>query len=128
MKLLVKAFDGKLIADSWVKNLIAETLSLMPKHIIDYVTGHVWFFASTEDSYAYAFNGNDLQDQHFIFLSDDLLQQDKSQIQYTIAHEIGHIVLKHKNSVNYQQTQGEIGKQEAEADQFARYFLIQAAA
>lgn len=49
--------------------------------------------------------------------------QDKEQIQYTIAHEIGHVILKHKNSIGRMQTQSEIKIQEREADEFAREYL-----
>lgn len=58
-----------------------------------------------------------------IFLSDELLLQDKSDIEYTIAHEIGHVILKHKNSINFRQTKEEISQQELEPDQSARKYL-----
>lgn len=75
-----------------------------------------------EDAYGYTFTGNDLKDQHLIFLSDELLFQDKNQIQHTIAHEIGHVVLKHRNSVLEQQAKEEIRMQEKQADEFAKSF------
>lgn len=78
---------------------------------------------SMDDAWGYAFTGNDLKNQHLIFISDDLLVQDSSQINYTILHEIGHVVLGHKNSTNYKQTPREISRQEKEADFFAKKYL-----
>jgi len=45
------------------------------------------------------------------------------QIKYSIAHEIGHVVLNHRNSVLIAQTKAEIKKQEKEADEFARKYI-----
>ncbi len=118
-----KSFGGKLIGTPFMKTLVCETVQIFPDEIADYITHHVWFFSSAEDAWAYTFDGNDARDRHFIFLSDELLQQDKSQIQYTIAHEIGHVILKHKNSIGRRQTESEIKIQEREADQFAKKYL-----
>ena len=116
------ALGGKLIAKPLLKTIICGTLLLLPNEIINYVVKHVWFFSSSDDAWAYTFNGNDAKDKHFIFLSDELMHQEKSQIEYTILHEIGHIILKHKNSIGRQQTQSEIKKQEIEADLFAKKY------
>lgn len=80
---------------------------------------------SFEEAWAFAFTGNDLKDQHLVFLSDELLMQDEKQIHYTIAHEIGHVVLNHKNSTLVKQTKEEIRKQEKEADEFAKEYALQ---
>jgi Zn-dependent protease with chaperone function len=117
------AFSGKLVGNKRMKIYVCLTLSLMPDRIITYITSHCWFFASMEDAYGFTFNGNDLKNQHLIFLSDDLLFQQDKQIQYTIAHEIGHVILLHRNSVLEKQTKEEIKKQEKEADEFAKKYL-----
>lgn len=52
-------------------------------------------------------------------------------LQFTIAHEIGHVVLRHRNSIGYEpndstaykQSRGEVHKQEQEADKFAERLL-----
>lgn len=116
-------FDGKLVGTPFMKVQVYETLSKMPSDIIDYVTQKCWFISSLQDAWAFAFTGNDLKDQHLIFLSDALLNQDISQIQFTIAHEIGHVILKHRNSVKLTQTQTEIKHQELEADEFAMKYI-----
>jgi Zn-dependent protease with chaperone function len=106
-----------------MKVQVCEALAKMPEEIREYITTNCWFISSLADAWAFAFTGNDLANQHLIFLSDELLQQDVSQIRFTIAHEIGHIVLKHRNSVKLIQTQTEIKRQELEADQFAMQYI-----
>lgn len=71
-----------------------------------------------DDAWAYTFTGNDLKNQHLIFLSDDLLRETPEQIMHSIAHEIGHVVLKHRNSTTTSQSKQEIKKQEKEAEAF----------
>lgn len=75
-----------------------------------------------DDAWGYTFTGNDLLDQHLIFLSDDLLRQDFEQIRWSILHEIGHVVLKHKNNIFVKQDIHAIHRQEKEADAFAQQF------
>lgn len=118
------AFEGKLVGTSFMKKAVCETLTKMPQEIIDYITENCWFFASMEDAWAFTFTGNDLKDQHLIFLSDDLLSQHPKQIEYSIAHEIGHIILKHRNSTLERQTKQEVKHQEKEADKFAEQFIL----
>lgn len=72
-----------------------------------------------DDAWAYTFTGNDLKNQHLVFLSDDLLREEPNQIMHSIAHEIGHVMLKHRNSISIQQSKDEIKKQESEAQVFA---------
>lgn len=120
---VIQKFKGKLIGTQRTKRLIAQALLLLPKDIVNYLTQKCWFLSSTDDSWAYAFNGNDVLNQHFIFLSDELLAQDREQITYTILHEVGHIILGHKNSIGYKQTKMEIRRQEKAADEFAKMFL-----
>ena len=90
---------------------------------MDYITRRVWILSSDSEAWAFTFTGNDLKDKHLIFLSDELLAEDKSQIQFTLLHEIGHVILGHKNSINYKQTKAEINKQERQANQFAGKYL-----
>lgn len=77
-----------------------------------------------DDAWAFTFTGNDLKDQHLIFLSEDLLAQHPRQIRFSIAHEIGHVILQHRNSTLERQTKEEIRKQEKEADTFAQQFIL----
>lgn len=118
------AFQGKLVGSAFMKNWVCITLSKMPPKIIDFVTKNCWFFGSMEDAWAFTFTGNDLKEKHLIFLSDDLLSQDTGQIQYSIAHEIGHVMLRHRNSVLERQTKQEVRRQEKEADNFAKQFIF----
>lgn len=112
-------FDGKLVGTPFMKVQVCEAVIKMPIDIIEFITDTCWFISSMKDAWAFAFTGNDIINQHLIFLSDDLLKQEISRIRFTIAHEIGHVILKHRNSVKLLQTQTEIKQQEKEADLFA---------
>ncbi len=122
-KQIYKLFGNKLVGTKSMKLRVCQTLSKMPLQVIEFVTANCWFMASMEDAYAFTFTGSDLREKHLIFLSDELLAQDTDQISYTIAHEIGHVVLEHKNSVFIRQDKKEIAKQEREADEFARRYI-----
>ena len=117
------AFDGKLIGSQKMKDFVCETVAGMPKKIISKITKSCWFMSSMDEAFAYTFIGNDLKNQYLIFLGDDLLSQDAGQIKYSIAHEIGHVILGHQNSVTHRQKRGEIALQEKEADEFAKKYI-----
>ncbi len=120
---IYSAFDGKLVGNRQMKQFVCETVANMPQDIISFVTENCWFLSSMEDAWAFTFTGNDLANQHLIFLSDELLHQNVAQIHYSIAHEIGHVFLGHKNAILVRQTKNEIKKQEAEADEFALKYI-----
>lgn len=119
---IYKAFGGKLVGSQKMKNHVCLVLSKMPDQIVKFVTKKVWFMGSMEDAWGFTFTGKDLDGQHLIFLSDELFRQSESQINYSIAHEVGHVVLGHKNSTLYKQTKREIGRQEKEANAFAKKY------
>jgi hypothetical protein len=116
-------FQGKLVGTSHMKRSVCQTLTRMPDEIVALVTKNCWFLGSMKDAWGYTFTGNDLKNQHLIFLSDDLLNQNPEQIMFSIAHEIGHVILKHRNSTFVKQSKAEIRKQEQEADEFAKRFI-----
>lgn len=117
------AFRGKLIGSPAMKHFVCETVAKLPDDVQRYITTYCWFLSSLRDAWAFTFTGNDLADQHLIFLSDDLLKQDSGQIRWSITHEIGHVVLKHRNSVMIRQSKAEITQQEIEADEFAAHYI-----
>lgn len=116
-------FGNKLVGTKRMQYFVASVLSKMPKNIIDYISRNTWFIGSLDDAWAFTFTGDDLRGKHLIFISDDLLSQSAYEIRYTIAHEIGHVVLRHRNSVFKKQKQAEIRNQEKEADDFAKNYL-----
>ncbi len=122
LKTIYLAFDGKLVGKTRMKSLVCETVAFMPTKIIDFVTKNCWFVSSMQDAYAFAFTGNDIKNQHLVFLSDELFEQEVQQIHYSIAHEIGHVILGHRNSVLVRQSKEEIRQQEREANKFARKY------
>lgn len=103
--------------------VVCETLLYLPNEIIKYVTRNVWFISSPEDAWAFTFRGSDIGKQHLIVISDELLKQNAYDMRYTILHEIGHVILGHKNSMGFEQTSSEIKLQEKEADRFAKKYL-----
>ncbi len=120
---MIKNFNGKLVGSLHMQELVCRTLNKLLGEMVSYLCKNCWFLSSSPDAWAFTFNGNDILNNHFIFLSDELLSQGQNQIQFTILHEVGHVILKHKNSINYLQTQREIKQQEKEADCFAKYFI-----
>lgn len=116
-------FNGKLVGNRRMKSMVCKTLVRMPDKVIRFITQKCWFFASMEDAWGFTFTGNDLKDNHLIFLSDELLMEDEAQIFYTIAHEIGHVILGHRNSILIKQDKTKIKRQEKEADEFARRWI-----
>lgn len=121
-KILI-ALGDKLIGRSQMKQIVCRVLLLLPPQIIKQVTSKVWIVSSPDDAWALTFKGSDLHDRHLIFLSDDLFHENENQIMYTVLHEVGHVVLDHRNSIGYEQTESEILKQESEADAFAKKYL-----
>lgn len=119
-----KAFGHKLIGNKYMREMVAKTLLHFPENIILEVTKKCWFVSSFSDGWAFALKAEELKKgECMIFLSDELFEQDERQIMYSIAHEIGHVILGHRNSIGEVQTKAEIKKQEREADEFARKFV-----
>lgn len=118
-----KSFGGRIVGNHFVKQMVHKAVSKLPDKIARYITKNCWFLSSSDDAYGYAFDGNDLKNKHLVFLSDVLFHEDENQIQYTILHEIGHVVLKHRNSIKVRQTKDEVRKQEQEAGSFAKKYL-----
>lgn len=117
------SFDGKLVGSKRMKKIVSKTVSMLPTKIASFITSNCWFIGSMEDAWAFTFTGNDLKDHHLIFLSDELLSESDQQIQHSILHEIGHVVLAHRNSILVNQSREEIRRQEKEADEFANKYI-----
>ena len=120
---IYRAFDGKLHGSGAMKWAVCRTLVKMPEEVINHIASDCWFLASTPDAFAFTFSGDDIAGKHLIVLSDDLFVQSDEQIAYTIAHEIGHVILGHRNAIMAPQSKREIAKQEREAHEFALRYL-----
>ncbi len=118
-------FGYRLIGTTYMKKMVIKTLRIFPDEIINFVSKSCWFISSLEDGWAFVLRGKDIKKgEYVIFLSDELLRENPPQIHYTIAHEIGHVMLGHKNSIGKVQSKKEVKKQEKEAHNFVkRYFL-----
>lgn len=122
---IARLFGGKLHVSKKLKEHVCRAVGLLPQSIIAQITSHCWFLGSTEDAWAYTFRGDEVMGKHLVILSDELLNQTDDDIQWTIIHEIGHVVLGHRNAILAPQSKGEIAKQEREADAFARRYILQ---
>lgn len=120
---IAEKFGNKLVGKWLMKRSVVEALQKLPTEIVDYVTENVWFISSFDDAFGFVLTGEELQGKQLIFLSDELFSEPRAQIDYTIIHEIGHIMLKHRNAILKPQTRAEAEKQEYEADQFANRYL-----
>lgn len=118
-----KLFGNKIVGTKKMEYFILSVLSKMPIKVIKEIAKSTWFIGSLDDAWAFTFTGNDLRGKHLVFISDELLVQPAEQIRYTVAHEVGHVILKHRNSVFEKQSKSEIKKQEKEADEFAKRYL-----
>lgn len=118
-----RVLGGKLIGNAFMREQVCKTLLFLPPDMIEQVCKTVWFISSPEDAWAFTFRGSEIKERHLIFLSEELFREDESQIRYTILHEVGHVVLNHKNAIGSAQTESEIKTQENQADQFAKALL-----
>jgi Zn-dependent peptidase ImmA (M78 family) len=114
---------GRLIGKETMKGFVVETLQKLPEELLTNLTKKVWFVSSFEDAWGFVLKGDELKDKHLIFLSDELFSEPKEQIHYTILHEIGHVVLNHRNSILAPQSKRETESQERAADSFAKEYL-----
>lgn len=123
-KQIENLFGHKLIGNKFMKRMVIKTLRLFPPDLIDKVAKTTWFVSSFEDGWAFTLRGDELgTGEHLVFLADELLEQSDSQIIRSIMHEIGHVVLGHRNSIGRVQSRNEVRKQEREADNFAKKYL-----
>ncbi len=114
---------ARLVGKRVMKRFVCDALEKLPDEMINHVTKNVWFVSSFEDAWGFVLTGEELQGKQLIFLSDDLFAESEKQILYTILHEVGHVILKHRNAILQSQTKSESHKQESDADIFAKKFL-----
>ena len=124
IEVINKKFDRKLVGNAKMRRLVCETLLYFPRKTVDFITKNVWFVSSFEDSWGFVLRGDELVKGKFlVFLGDELFEQDSYAQHYTIAHEIGHVILGHRNSIIEKQSKAEVDSQEREAHQFALKYI-----
>lgn len=117
-------FGYRLAGSRLMKKVVISTLLFLPDEVVEKVIRKCWFVGSYDDSWAFVIKGREIKNSEYvIFLSDWLLKEDKYQIYHTIAHEIGHVLLGHRNSIGKVQPKAEVRKQEKEAEDFADRYL-----
>ncbi len=114
---------NRLIGKRQMQEAVISALTLLPNDIADQVTSQVWFVSNFDDAWGFTLDSKDLGQRHLVFLSDELFFEPRQQVHYTILHEIGHVVLQHRNAFFKPQTRQETEKQEYEADKFAQKYL-----
>src|SRR3989338_11181625 len=120
---ILKDFNTRLVGDEETKKIICETLLVFPKEVIDFVVKNVWFVSAFDDAWSFTLDSEELCGRTIVFLSDDLLRHSKERVTYSVAHEIAHIMLGHKNPYNAKLPQTTEKKFETGADEFAKYYL-----
>ncbi len=114
---------GRLVGKESMKKSVVLALQKLPDDLVLKITKEVWFISSFDDAWGFVLTGDELQGKHLIFLSDELFSEPEKQIVYTILHEVGHVILRHRNAILRPQTREETEKQESHADEFARKYL-----
>jgi len=115
--------ENRLIGKRQMQEAVISALTLLPNDLADQVTKTVWFVSNFDDAWGFTLDSKDLGQRHLVFLSDELFFEPRQQVYYTILHELGHVVLGHRNAFFKPQTRQETEKQEYEADKFARKHL-----
>lgn len=120
---VLRSFGGKIHVSALLKRYVVRVVAKLPEEIRAHIASDCWFLGSRKDAWAYTFTGDELAGKHLIILSDELSRQSDTDIEWTIMHEIGHVILGHRNSILVTQSGKEIARQEREADAFARTYL-----
>lgn len=100
---------------------VCETLCYFTPEETEKIQDNITFLAPHAGAWAYTSNKKMLK-ENLIVLNPLLLKKKPKQIMFTIAHEIGHVFLKHKGGLEGI-TNEEWKKQEKEADSFAKKHL-----
>lgn len=114
---------GKLIGKEVMKRSIIEAVHKLPDEIIKKVVKDIWFVSNFEDAWGFVLKADELKGKSLIFLNDELFREGEKQISYTVLHEIGHVILNHRNAILKPQPESETKQQEREADKFAKEYL-----
>lgn len=119
-----KNLGHRLIGSGYMKRMVAKAIQKLPLEIQITVTSKCWFIGSFTDGWAFTLRGDEIKKgEYLIYLSDELLGATEEETIWTIIHEIGHVILGHRNSIGEVQTKSEIRRQEKEADEFTRGFI-----
>lgn len=124
-QIVQKAFGYKLIGTKFMKKTVADAVLMLPGKIAYFVTKNMWFVSSFTDGYAFTLRRDDLKKgEYLVFISDELLIHPAWRIKFSVLHEVGHAYLGHKNSIGASQSKREVSKQEKEADEFAKSYML----
>lgn len=110
-------FGGWLDLATGFESVICKTLQKFSDKQIEYVQKNVWFITSTIHEWAFTVHKKHIP-KYLIFLSSDLKSETKEIQMFSIAHEIAHVLLKHKSPILDTLTEEETKKQEEDADNF----------
>ncbi len=119
-----KDLGHRLIGSGYMKRMVVKAIQKLPLKIQTTVTSKCWFIASFTDGWAFALRWDEIKKgEYLIYLSDELLNASEEETIRTIIHEIGHVVLGHRNSIGKVQPKSEVRRQEKEADEFTGNYI-----
>ena len=121
---IYRAFGGKLHVNKRLQKRVLKVVAKLPDDLIRKVTQDCWILGSVEDGWAYVFRGDELKGKNLIIVGDILLKQPEEDIEWTIMHEIGHVILGHRNGILVTQSRSVTARQERDADAFAKEFSV----
>ena len=71
---------------------LTEIMALLPENVIDFIVENIVFISGNSDGNYYSFDHIFFRDKKgFILFSDNLWKKNKTEIAFTIAHEIAHV-------------------------------------
>ena len=111
--------------DDEFRIILARALSNLPKEIIEWATDKLFFISDTEECHAFYLSKKDWKHKRgFIFLSNNLKNENLGTQVFSIAHEIAHANLDHRSVMfNPNMTVDDMQRQEKEANRLARKWL-----
>lgn len=104
--------------------ILARAVSKIPQETSEWAAENLLFVSSTWTDYAFSLMKKDWAHKSgFVFLCENLKEEEKDTQLFSIAHEIAHHKLKHKNPIFGRLTIEETRNQEREANKMAEKWI-----
>jgi len=119
-------FAGLNIVDDLLGVVLAESISNLPRRVVDWTAEKVLFISSYYGVVAFAFSKKDWRSRlGFVFITERFGKETPRMQTFTIAHEIAHLKLGHWNPILDDLTDEQEKVQEQAADDLALKWLGQ---
>jgi Zn-dependent peptidase ImmA (M78 family) len=117
-------FAGLNLIDDRLSVILAESISNLPRRVVDWTAEKVLFVSSDYGAVAFAFNKKDWRSRlGFIFITEGFGKETQRMQTFIIAHEIAHLKLGHFNPILDDLTDEQEKVQEQAADDLALKWL-----